>query len=193
LIIGAGQGATLGAMWLANESYRRRDKNAKGFAQPNLGDPEVQDVAGCIWLTISPSIDTRNVGASLKNTWLVAAGRTNKVPMLFYYGSKDGKGKDYASDLAKHVKGGKDLKVKTVAIEGTNLTGSKLLDKSVNTLVIKHLPDLLDARGIREQRDKKVEDNTYYYLIPPSKFPLRVPNKKAGEEVPPVDLGNLLK
>jgi hypothetical protein len=199
LIVGAGQGATLGAMWLANESYRRRDKNPKGqFApQPNLADPEVQDVGGCVWLTPTQSIENRNVGGAIK-TWLAVAGRTNKVPMAFYYGKNDKTGGNLAAEWVKAVKGidakiSKDLNVAAVPIDGTNLTGSKLLDSSVNKKIIGHLDKMLDVRGSREQRDKKVEDNTYYYLIPPAKLPKTVPNKKAGEEVPPVDLNNLLK
>ena len=39
VIIGAGQGATVGAMWVANECYRRRAKNSQDkFAQPELGE-----------------------------------------------------------------------------------------------------------------------------------------------------------
>jgi len=196
LIVGAGQGATLGAMWLGNEAYRRRDKNPKDqfFAQPNLGDPEVLDVAGCVWLTIGSSIGNRSVGDKVRATWLPAAARTHKIPMAFYYGKNDTAGSKLATNLITQIKSGKEgkeLNAIPVAVDGTSLTGSKLLDKEVNAKIVGHVNKMLDIRGSKEQRTKKVEEYTYYYLIPPAKVPLRTPNKKAGEEVPPVNLSVL--
>lgn len=193
LIVGAGQGATLGAMWVANETYRRRDKNKEPQIQPNLSDePEAKDLTGCVWLTISPRIEGRNVGTTLKNPWLVTAGRTNKIPMAFYYGKADKVGGDYANDLVKTIKGtskGTDLNVAAVPVDGSKLTGSKLLDSATNKKIIGHLNSMVSVRGNVEMLDKKVEGQSYYYLMPTTKkWTL---NKKAGEEVPPVNLSML--
>jgi len=189
LIIGAGQGATLGAAWVANESYRRRDKRPKDdfIGQPNFAEPEAQDVAGCIWLTLSPGIESRTAIGGTVNTWLIAGGRTSKVPMLFYYGATDKKSLDNANAWVKTVKGtgakGESLNVKGIGIGGTNLAGSKLLsDSAVPKKILEHLDIMLEARGAREQIDKKVTDSNFYYQkVAKGVFTL---NKKAGDEAP---------
>jgi len=53
-----------------------------------LGDPEIQDIACGVWLSISPRLGTRLVNTYLTR-WLVEAGQKNKVPMYFLYGAKD--------------------------------------------------------------------------------------------------------
>jgi hypothetical protein len=194
LIVGAGQGATLGAMWVANECYRRKDKNKNNLVVvPDLaGEPEVKDVAGCVWLTVSPQIETRSVGTQLRGTWVTAAVKTNKVPMAFYYGKNDSKGYNTSSNIVKSLKAAaKGAQVQERAIEGSSSIGSKLLDGPTNRTIIKDLDAILESRGPREQKDKKSEDSAFYYVTNP-KAPRPVINKKAGDEVPPVNAQMLL-
>src|SRR5262249_32309719 len=150
LIIGAGQGATLGAAWLANESWRKRDKRPKDelFGQIKLADdPEVNDVAGCIWLTISPTLEGQQVGGVLKQTWLPAVAKTNNVPMLFYYGDGDKTGSNYSSTtVAALAPKGSKVKVKAIACK-TTLVGSGLLNKGVKVADVSGLlENLIDER-----------------------------------------------
>jgi len=195
IIIGAGQGATLGAAWLANEAARRRDKRPPNmaFGLPNpridLAEPESKDVAGCLWLSISPSIGSRSVGTSLRGTngWLTQAVKTSKVPMAFYYGETEKGGADFSAGLVKSLKAiEKDLVIGS-PVKDTNLSGSKLLPKA-NTAILQSLEKVMKVRGNREQVSKKVEDSAYYYQTPQGRLMV---NKKAGDEVPPVSLGVL--
>jgi hypothetical protein len=186
LIIGAGQGATVGAMWVANECYRRRDKNpqGKGFAV-DLGEPEVNDVAGCIWLTLSTKIEGRAVGGTLKSPWLRDAAKTHKVPMAFYYGSKHAKDDEYFPALVKGIKGDSDLKLKAISVDSSS-AGGKLLDEGVITKIVTQAGNVMDGRSKREMLNKKVESSAYYYQpVPKGRATL---NKKAGDEAPPVDI-----
>ena len=56
IVVGAGYGATLGAMWVANECHRRRDNSVLPGAIPQLGDLESDAIVGTVWLSISPSL-----------------------------------------------------------------------------------------------------------------------------------------
>jgi len=69
-----------------------------------------------------------------------------------------------------------------------SLTASKLLDDTVNKKIREHLAQMMELRSKREQLDKKVDSSAFYYQ--PQKGKLLV-NKKAGDEVPPVNLSVL--
>jgi len=186
IVIGAGQGATVGAMWVANECIRRKDKNKDNvfpnFA--NLAEPECKDIAGCIWLTLTSKIESRS--ASLAK-WLVPAVKANKINMTFYYGKSDGGGTNIVSNLVKSLpKNGYKLH----PVEGSSSTGSKLLDGATNKSILKDIELMIEDRGPREQVEKKTESSTYWYA--PAKVATRI-NKKAGEEVPSVNLSYLLQ
>jgi len=203
LIIGAGQGATVGAAWLYHEALRKKDKVSKQGFRPNLGDPEVKDVAGCVWLSISSGIEGRATVPPNVKGWLAAAAKTNKVPMTFYYGDvspdKTADPGKYSTGLVTSLKAldkNGDVRVKAVPVKGA-LQGSKLLDKDViygdkqkkdaDKGIVKWMDLMLDLRGSREQLEKKIDSHDYWY----DKGGRLTVNKKAGEEVPPVRLSIL--
>ena len=90
IVIGAGYGATLGAMWVANECRRRRDLSVVPGRIPMLGDLEAEDIAGTVWLSLMPSLPGKSNLPLQK--WIVEAGKTNKIPMAFIVGQGDGSG-----------------------------------------------------------------------------------------------------
>jgi alpha-beta hydrolase superfamily lysophospholipase len=191
LIVGAGQGATLGAMWMANECRRKMDKNPPGVAAfaPMLDEPESRDLAGAIWLTMSPRLENKTLPI---RTWLRDVGKTNKVPMAFYYGENDLTGANFAKSAIGNLKGrGKGLELTgTKAVKGTRLTGSKLLEKTLgtDTAMKAYFNKVMEARGNKEQRKRDVTNRVYYYVSGKRFWP----NKRAGEEAPPVDVTHLL-
>lgn len=197
-VIGAGDGATLGAMWMANETRRRRDKNQNpllAVGAPDLGDPESNDLAAGVWLSISPSLGTRTAPLS---RWVVEAGKGRKVPMAFIYGKGDAKGDNTATNLLKAIKptGGKSKEFPntgTKAIADTKLSGEKLLDSDLETQkwVINYLNGVMDTRGAKIRTDRQVDRHAYWYADPKTGRALRM-NKKAGEDVPSVDVTQLL-
>src|SRR5215469_10627606 len=68
ILIGAGQGATLGALWLASECRRQKDNQSDRLFPGmlpqfrSLDEPEGNDVAGAVWLTIYPTLEQKAVG-----------------------------------------------------------------------------------------------------------------------------------
>ncbi len=190
LIVGAGQGATLGAMWMANECRRKKDKNSgKGvIGLPMLDDPESRDLAGAIWLTIRPALEGRRLPVS---NWLREVGRTNKVPMAFYFGKNDTRSGEFARTMVNMLKSGKTKLDNTgvKVIEGTGLGGTKLLEPVLGTekAMKTYFSRVMEARGNKEWRKRDVTDRAFYYVINRR----MILNKRAGDEAPPVDVGQL--
>jgi len=190
VVIGAGESATLGALWMANECRRRKDKNptaALGVGVPMLGDPESKDLAAGIWLSISPTLGRRNVGVG---KWVAEAGRDHKVPMAFVFGKGDTASDNLSRSLEKSIKGGKGAGLQLTGIRPVpgKLVGRALLTKETRDWIVKdYLGKVMEARGNKEWVDRKVETSVYWYTQPKNARPLKI-NKKPGEEVPPVDL-----
>jgi pimeloyl-ACP methyl ester carboxylesterase len=198
IVIGAGQGATLGAMWIANECRRKKDKNSgSGVLMPILLDdePESRDIACAVWLTISPALEGRNVGGNLRR-WVVEAAQTNKIPMGFAYGKSDGNADTLNNGLVKAIKGSGKVKVRAsvASIPGTSLAGSKLLERSLGTegIIKKYLSGVMETRGSKEHRDREVARKAFYYAGTKKGGGVRKLNKAPGDEAPPVDVGQFL-
>jgi alpha-beta hydrolase superfamily lysophospholipase len=84
ILIGADEGATLGALWLHSECYRYRQHPAPFFgAPPQLNkDPEIDRVLAAVWLNIAPELGSR--GVSLTNL-LAPPAQRYRVPMAFVH------------------------------------------------------------------------------------------------------------
>ncbi|MFM7152094.1 MAG: alpha/beta hydrolase family protein, partial [Gemmataceae bacterium] len=136
IVIGAGEGATLGALWMANETRRRRDKNPVNPLIPQppiLGDPESRDLASGVWLTISPRLGGVPVSGPLQK-FIVEVGKENKIPQAFLFGKLDGQGDTFSRSLFKSIGSSqgskKDARLTGImAIPDSKLTGHKLLGK----------------------------------------------------------------
>jgi pimeloyl-ACP methyl ester carboxylesterase len=198
-VIGAGQAAIIGALWMNGEWKRQRDKNIppdKLRGLVNLDEAEGKDLAGAVWLTPSPTLARLNVPE--QRTWFTELGKRHKVPMLFVYGKKDKQSRDYALSRLKAINPNYELGKKPTAkglemtrdwgIEDTNLTGGALLQKSLSTIsdITFYLNDLTDKRGSRPKKVKTLESQFLYVMNPrqmikakadndevPALFPLR--------------------
>jgi pimeloyl-ACP methyl ester carboxylesterase len=159
IVIGAGEGATLGALWMEAEWHRQKvtldpngplgmkfDVKTRKF---DMDEPEGRDLAAGVWLNISPKLAGRSIPSSIKLVMEDVTGE-NKVPMLFLYGDKDDEGEQFAKRNLKYVEekirsdnntltaDALDAKVKErmkfvlgAKIDGgAALTGSKLLESS---------------------------------------------------------------
>src|SRR5207302_6723078 len=94
ILIGAEDGATLGALWLATESRRYRlIPNPQFPAMPKLNTkPEGKDVVACVWLSLSNTIDPERARTNVSTVlpiWLQDAARVQKLPMAFFFGKAD--------------------------------------------------------------------------------------------------------
>ncbi len=185
VLIGAGEGATLGALWLTAEyrRYRERTENAV-MRQPYNPEPEPEgkDMACAIWLTINGSIGDKAQGTTTLNTGLQEVGgkqNTMSMPMLFLYGKDDpGKGKSTASyALTKMIPGyrmmedkeglnpDKNHKFTRDFSVNTKLEGSQLLQKTLptNKIIIAYLKDVMEDRGSRETKRHEPEKFRFFW------------------------------
>lgn len=201
IVIGAGEGATLGAMWMAHECRRRKDKFPNpivGVTAPVLGEPESKDLAAGVFLGISPVLNKKGVTTPMR-LWLMEVGQTAKVPLAFVHGKDDAQGDTLASGLAKAVKPnpkGKDLPHTLASpIAKTKLQGHKLLDPTLSTrdwLLKTYLPGVMEARGNKEWVERKVGTSAFWYTRAKASEPFKV-NKKPDEDIPAVDVGMFIQ
>ncbi|MBY0230498.1 MAG: hypothetical protein K2W96_14530 [Gemmataceae bacterium] len=185
IVIGAGDGAAVGAAWMYNESRRRKDTTpppvVAGFepAYPRTLDasPESKDLAAGVFLSLSPSIGGRKVSSELMGKWTYAVGKRQAIPLAFHHG----KGKDQTGDLVRKKylldikpsgargKDGKkekddDLKLTGMKTYDTQLVGEGLLDKDLAIPAIRsYLKDVMDERGNKERTDKETGKLRFLY------------------------------
>jgi len=199
IVIGAGQGATVGSMWLASQCRLRRDTAVMPLplAPPGmLADPEAKDIACAVWLSISPRLGHSDVGGRVKQ-WTRMAARDQKVPMAFVYGSNDTKGDNFAKELLKNINAGAKLKLDYTgekSVDGNSGTGVDLLGSATERWIMKdYLAPVLEKRGSKEWTERRLRESRFYYAIPlnpsnPNGPAKRTLAKQAGEEVPVVDM-----
>src|SRR5438874_1293765 len=96
-----------------------------------------------------------------------------KVPMYFIYGGSDKTADNFARNVESTIKGGRKLELTgRRAITGTKLSGSQLLQKSLDTqkYIIEYLDKVMDGRGSRLAKKRDVENSGYVWEIP-AQFP----------------------
>jgi hypothetical protein len=190
IVVGAGDGATIGALWMATAYKLARAPGGLLFAG-NLDEPEGKDLVCAVWLTMSPRLATKAVNGL--DGWLLEVARKHKVPMLFVYGKSDREGEGRAlNHLQKLIPGyqlGRKPTEKSMeytrdwSIKGTSLTGSKLLNKGLDTIsdVKFYINDNMAKRGAREQRNRDYLKSAYYWVFGKSQTQLA---KRPGDEMP---------
>jgi hypothetical protein len=175
ILIGAGEGALIGQVWLATEWRRRKQLPGPGPApnQPNLAEPEGNDCAGAVWLSISPSLVGHKVERLRQFT--VEVGAEHKMPMCFIYGDGDKKSKETAETFKKAIMDSPLVKKEKLEFTGvkeikdTELSGSQLLQGSLETekwILKEYLDKLMEKRGSREQKKREAEKSNYFWAIP---------------------------
>lgn len=132
ILIGAQEGATLGAMWLYAEGNRfiAPAVPLKPLARPTSA-PETTGIAGAIWLNISPTLGERAVPLA---EWLRLVGRERRIPMTFVHGSEDAPSAELARRCLQDMQADPfNQKLATaIVIEKTKAAGHSLLDREPN-------------------------------------------------------------
>jgi len=164
ILIGAKEGATLGAIWMNSEWHRY--KLLPGGALDTDTPPEGQNVVCAIWLSISPTLANPKKGGQTVNVpaTLDVPGRQRKVPIAFFYGQGDSQGEKVALLSEKLLKGTnkKDYQftgaLKLAGAKGA--VGSGLLSKSLDTEkeIVTYLGNALEAKDwkLRVTKDSYV-------------------------------------
>jgi len=169
ILIGANDGATLGALWLNSEFHRYRYVPA-ALGQPEGIDkqnPEGLAVKAAVWLSISPTLGTSKTPLNLAEM-LNWPARANKVPMVFVFGEGDGKGGNVAKKVCDQLVPAKLKKdypfTQALKITGAEqMTGKNLLLESLDTTdkILKFLEDVPEAKSARKGR--KTADDIFVW------------------------------
>ena len=206
IVVGAGEGATLGMMWMASEMKRVRVTGLDGLGRPARWDPnpEGKDIVSGIWLSISPTLAGKTAPMT---TWLKeVGGKTYKTPLLFVYGDKDDKASaralgymqwllpEYKRDKPR-PKDYKDWEYTAeYPIKGADATasGSKLIDKDRDTvkgLISGYFEPLMEKHKITQWEQREVTTNTYAWLVGLRAVLAKAPNDKVFKVLSPSVVG----
>jgi hypothetical protein len=171
IVIGADQGATLGAIWINSEWYRYKFTPNPMFPQRlDLGQfatkSEGPDIVAAVFLTIEKDLKGRpvKIDAQLRN-----ACKENGMACLFMSGTK---GADWNKGIADKLKPKKESEkhkfIGDYALK-TDLTGVKLLQKGLETdaAIAKYLDGVMDGRKC-ERMDRSFKDSYYLWKMGPN-------------------------
>lgn len=204
VVIGAGQGATLGALWMAAEFKRHQATPNNPLIpfviqiqlQPNgytLKDSAGKDLAAGIFLTPSPTLGGFQV--PLKN-WMFEIGRNQKVPLAFIHGNEDKAMSRQTLDMLmsispKYKVGEKppaDLPFTGERGIETKQNGSQLLDQAFKTdawITKTYLSPVLEKRTILEARTQAFDKNIAFWVFPNFREAVRTnPDEKVPRPIP---------
>jgi hypothetical protein len=175
ILIGAEDGATLGAYWMTAEYHRYRLTN--NFPLKWETTPEGRDLHAVVWLSISSSLRNRSVYTGLRNSLQLAADK--KVPMAFLYGEEDSRGKNVAATLFSALQKSTDKEaLKLTAqfpIKKTKLSGSALLNKALDTqeiILTKYLAVVMDKKEPNEWVKRDLDETSFVWNFPSMALPV---------------------
>lgn len=185
ILIGAEEGATLGALWL-NAEWHRFQQKLNPFGVP-LAPPESRaegkDTIAAIWLSVSPKLGSRVV--NIPST-LDIPGRYGGTAMIFFYGDGDTKSGTLAQECVKKWKANPKDKDKfkytdAVKVPGAKLVGINLIQPTLKTdqAISDYLTEVVQARG-GEYGERHFQKTHFVWRYPGTTLPVpaKLPNEK---------------
>ncbi len=215
IVIGAGEGATLGAMWMASEWHRKRVNGTPGTLIPtklSLEDPEGRDEAAAVWLDLSQKLGNHEIPSALHN-WLAEMSGANKVAMGFIYGDQDeaavSSAKKNLNAIAYQVRRDnpgiseealKNLmlkkKIGDYPLKNSKVTGTELLTANDSDaqkwIVDKFLKAVMEERGAKESRKRVDKDDWFVWTFTGLSRPIDG-KTKSDNLLPPAPVSQLLR
>jgi len=180
VLLGAREGATLGAVWLNSEWHRFKYlPPQQGFQGAlDLQNPEGQAVVACIWLSLTDKL----AGPTDKQPYTVyptgilnEPGKKRMTPMVFFYGEGDKAGKKVAEDCEKWIKGkGKAADDKNHKFTGAiqlpgagGGSGHALLAESLKLdgQIVKYLKNALEGKNVPTKARVNTQDSYYWQVV----------------------------
>ncbi len=167
ILIGAGRGAALAALWLASECHRY-ETGPRSLAAPapsGPGKPEGRAVAAAVWLSIDPRLPGLDLPVY---SWLQTAGKVNKIPMLFIHGQGDELGGRWAMDYSLRAAPDDSQLTQTLRVPKTSAISTALLAGNLPTAaeVVRYLDQVGQQRKPRPWQELRFEQKAYTYLFP---------------------------
>jgi pimeloyl-ACP methyl ester carboxylesterase len=155
IVIGAKDGATLGALWMALE-YQTPVIGKDAFGRPVIQGVQGEDLACGVWLSISPYIGSQQMAVT---NWLAAVGlpgqpqMREKVPMYMLC-TEGNNNKFFCEQLRAVLKQGGKKKVTDLDIvkvfpgkDAQRLAGKDLLGLGADKFIVKYLDTVLQNGG----------------------------------------------
>jgi pimeloyl-ACP methyl ester carboxylesterase len=163
LLVGAHEGATLGALWLCAECCRYPAINLKPVKLDR--DPEGKHVAGAVWLNVSPTLADRHVPLF---DWLRLTGRDRRVPTTFVRGGDDPEAATVTTPLAQELL--RPAPLTEIVIPKTKLTGHALLKQELGTegAILAFCDQVVKEKPASPWTSRDVDRKIYYWSIPPA-------------------------
>jgi hypothetical protein len=177
VVIGAGEGATVGSLWLASE-FRRYKAGDSGEAKRNPATSEGRDVAAAIWLGSKFASIPRPGG---HYPWLHDAGR---VPTAFIVGEDESKAT--AEGFVERLRrdGVSQAEVRVI-LGGTGGQGL-LRSARAETEVLDFLAGVQKRHEYRERAVRNVKFTAYHWAFSsvPSVVLAKMPNSEVAQPLP---------
>jgi hypothetical protein len=189
IVIGAGEGAALGALWTSAQCRLQKDRNPPALAvgmPPALDEPESKDLACAIWLSISPTV--AGLRMPIKKA-VEDTVRLGKVRTALIYGKGDVIAAQLAKDYMDAVVGPKNDFRGWIARHDfpTKLSGSQLLSESLDTekwIIDECLDNVMEKRSNVEWKKREVGSSAYFWAFPkPGPGAQLIPDKLPSDEL----------
>lgn len=187
ILLGANEGATLGAIWMNAEWHRYKYlPKQPGLPQGGLDlqNPEGRSITCAVWLSIT-SIPGTQTGQTIHvPATLTVPGKDRKVPMAFFYGDGNSKDEKVALACEKWLKGmDKENYPFTGAVKlpkAGKASGYNLLSKALGTEkeIITYLENALEGKAI--QKHKGLPMDSYQWQVVVNGRVQRAPARLAG-------------
>jgi hypothetical protein len=154
-LIGAEQGATLGAIWANSEYYRYKcDMTPTGLPR-YAGSPEGKYFTGFMWLSIAPKVGDKPINVAA----LAAMPAKNNAAVFCLYGGGDKKAADLAKIIEKtaHAVKKSERPVAVPVDKADKAVGVELLSSSLTTLKDVHAQLKTLAASVNDREWEKRE------------------------------------
>jgi hypothetical protein len=189
VVVGAGEGAALGALWLAAEYRRFGTRRGVGGLPEMEGSPETTSVIGALWLTMPATLGRGSGQEKSLQDWVKDAGRYGEVPMCFLHGADDVNAAGRAQNLVSQIKDNPaHLPLTAVkAVPKTGAGGTDLLKPALDTeaMVVAFVDSALKARETK-WAPREFATGTSYYVFPGARMFARGPGQ-GGLQIIPLD------
>jgi predicted alpha/beta hydrolase len=171
IVIGAEEGAAIGTLWMATEYYRHKmTKNPFGVLVADRTKLESEDLAAAVWLSIPHKLAGYDVAY-----WLRGPGNKmrDKIPMVFFFGTKDSKASAAANALFAALKNTPSreklseftrLRGKDTTLAGAELLGKKGLKTEED--ITGYLENVMQKRGLKAWVQREPEKGPPLQLVP---------------------------
>jgi hypothetical protein len=167
VVIGMKRGATLGAAWINSEFHRFELMPAEFAHQPAevSKTPEGKKILCAVWLSIDATLGSRRVRLP---SLVYAAGRSGKLPMVFFHAKDDAEGARNAAECEKALT--KDGKIpftgNAEVPDAGDAEGADLLQKpGAITAVVEYVENVRNDRAV-EWQEHDFRAKQYVWRMP---------------------------